>query len=61
MGEPANQRANAAFGDCDGDVGRSYEFVHKVQRKVAMVRHLKQSREHIAGDLDGLAFRPLHC
>jgi hypothetical protein len=36
MSEPANQRANTVFGDYDGDVRRSYEFVHKVQKKVAM-------------------------
>jgi hypothetical protein len=59
MGEPANQHANAAFGDHDGDVGRSYGFAHKGS-KVAVVRHLKQSREHVAGDLDSLVLRPRH-
>ena len=61
MGEPACQRADTAFVDHGGEVGRWDGFVRKAQRKVAVVPHPKLLRGQVAGDLESQALHQHHC
>jgi hypothetical protein len=56
IGEVASQWFDAAFADHGGDVGRWDGFVHKGQRKVAVMLHLRPSREQVAGGLEARQF-----
>jgi hypothetical protein len=56
IGEAASPWAGAAFTDHGGDVGRWDRFVHKGQRKVAVMLHLGPPREQAAGRLETRQF-----
>lgn len=61
IGEPACQRADTAFVDHGGEVGRWDGFVGKARRKVVVVPHPKPLREQVAGDLESQALHRHHC